>query len=93
MVSRMCIGACWSVSTSHRITSNPTVTAGQCGWHKTKSNVPDIDWKANNGHLLWRIIEEAEKPANFNVLFEKKEKGEVSIFVQFISWVSHLMKE
>ena len=47
------------------------------GSSRKKSSVPDIDWKANNGALLWQLIGELEKPENFRVLFGKRDKNEV----------------
>ncbi|KAI0725004.1 hypothetical protein C8Q72DRAFT_935049 [Fomitopsis betulina] len=46
------------------------------GSSRKKSSVPDIDWKANNGALLWQLIGELEKPENFRVLFGKRDKNE-----------------
>ncbi|KAI0724894.1 hypothetical protein C8Q72DRAFT_936863, partial [Fomitopsis betulina] len=51
------------------------------GSSRKKSSVPDIDWKANNGALLWQLIGELEKPENFRVLFGKRDKNEVFVCI------------
>ena len=37
-----------------------------------KAKIPNIDWSANNSHLIWQILTEAEKEENQKVLFGKR---------------------
>ncbi|KAI9511075.1 hypothetical protein F5148DRAFT_963915, partial [Russula earlei] len=38
--------------------------------------VPEINWTADNGKLIWALIPELEQPENFKVYLRKKDKNE-----------------
>jgi hypothetical protein len=42
-----------------------------------KNKIPDIPWTEDNNLLIWSLLNEIEKPANYKVLFGKKDKDEV----------------
>jgi hypothetical protein len=43
-----------------------------------KAKIPDISWGENNHHLVWLLLGELEKPANYKVLFGKRNPHEVT---------------
>ena len=44
-----------------------------------KNKIPDILWTEDNNRLIWSLLTEIEKPANYKVLFGKKDKDEVNL--------------
>ena len=47
------------------------------------TKVPAINWSANEGELISKLITELEKPENFKVFLGKKEKYDVSDILLF----------
>lgn len=43
-----------------------------------KPRIPEIAWAENDNHLIWLLLAEIEKDANYRVLFGKKDKDEVT---------------
>jgi hypothetical protein len=43
-----------------------------------KKKLPEIPWAEDDNRLTWSLLTEIEKPANYKVLFGKKDKDEVS---------------
>jgi hypothetical protein len=45
-----------------------------------KDKIPDVPWAENGHHLIWLLLGEIEKDANYKVLFGKKDSQEVINF-------------
>ena len=45
-----------------------------------KSKIPDIMWTEDSNQLIWSLLTEIKKPANYKVLFRKKDKDEVNLW-------------
>jgi hypothetical protein len=43
-----------------------------------KNKLPDVPWAENGHHLIWLLLGEIEKNANYKVLFGKKDLQEVN---------------